>query len=125
MKIELKKTKSKPKLKNIDYFDMVSKIVRSSDDGSSKKEDFIFDGEKKKPQPKEDQTKIVKRNHENLKLSSEYSWMYKFLIKQTEGEQYEVIKEFSLFCENILKSVIDEFELPERKRTLLPKYRKK
>ena len=49
MKIELKKTKSKPKLKNIDYFDMVSKIVRSSDDGSSKKEDFIFDGEKKKP----------------------------------------------------------------------------
>ena len=48
----LKKTKSKPKLKNVDYFDMVSKIVRSSDDGSSKKDhtnDFLFDAEKIKP----------------------------------------------------------------------------
>ena len=30
----------------------------------------------------EDKSKIMKRNQENPKLSSEYGWMYKYLVKQ-------------------------------------------
>ena len=81
----LKKTKSKPKLKNVDYFDMVSKIVRSSDDGSSNKKanthDFIFDAEKTKEEKREGN--LIKRNQSNIKLSNQYGWMYKFLVKQS------------------------------------------
>ena len=46
---------------------------------------------------KEDRSKILKRNQENLKLSSEYGWTYKFLVKQYSGEEFDVIKEFTAY----------------------------
>ena len=51
-KIDMNKSKSKPKLKNVNYLDMVSKIVESSEKGSKKDfekaHDYIFEMEKMK-----------------------------------------------------------------------------